>query len=87
MFYACHDHDHAKASVMHAQAGCFLSYALLVDDIMLLVCIRLTSVMNTQIHSNIMSVVSRPSLGQAYNHVSHTWVKHIDNDSVVYVRC
>jgi len=42
MFYACHDHDHAKASVMHAQAGCFLSYVLLVDDIMLLVCIRLT---------------------------------------------
>ena len=42
MFYACHDHDRAKASVMHAQAGCFLFNVLLVDDIMLLVCIRLT---------------------------------------------
>ena len=36
MFYACHYHDHAKASVMHAQAGCFLSKTLLDDDIMLL---------------------------------------------------
>lgn len=39
MFYACHYHDHPKASVMHAQAGCFLSNTLrsvLDDDIMLL---------------------------------------------------